>query len=231
MDPRFLEALPPNISALVKRIEAYSGVAIQVEQYDRDVPACAVDESEAKVCFPDLDSIKPREMLHELLHIERNWPEMVPQLFTTNEESEPHVTLIGKIDNALEHLVIVPREKDYGFEPFGPWNEKIGPKWQQRFWSKIEGADDRRLNLLLSWLSVDFLVTDQTIRALAQEALRETGLLDEAQNFSSAMRQVLDRKEFMAATAVRFLQLPPKSVGLYLFDVRAGKCIRFAVRN
>lgn len=221
MEARFLETLPSKISALALRIEAYSGVEIQVTQYGRDVPACKVSECEAIIYFPRLDSIEPRKMLHELLHIERNWPQMIPQLFTSNDTSWPHVEMIGKVDNALEHLVIIPREMDYGFEPFAPWNAKIRPKWQRGFWTEICHPDERRGNLLLSWLSVDFLATDGALRRLAQNALQEEGLLENAQEFSAAMRESLDQKDRMAASAVRFLRLPPESVTLDLFDVRA----------
>lgn len=57
---------------------------------------------------------------HELLHIERYWMEHVPQLYPADRRNWKNC---AQMENALEHLVIVPREADYGFDPHRHWNE------------------------------------------------------------------------------------------------------------
>jgi len=218
METRYRELLDSKGRALIDRIESYGSAEIGIEQCDEG-PACVVSEEEATICFPNLDSISPEAFVHELLHIERNWPERVPQLFSNVEEPR-RIQAIGTIDNDIEHLVIGPKIADYGFDPHDHWNRKIAEKWRMRFWERTQGAQDLRANLLLGYLTAQFLVSDESIKEGTDDVLRANGFLAEGLQFVSEMRGALASKEQMVSIAVHYLGMPLDSVRLDLFDIQ-----------
>jgi hypothetical protein len=65
--------------------------------------------------------------------IQRYWIEHAPQLEPLlNHESNWDVT--GRIENVLEHLVIVPREANFGFAPRPQWDEVARREWGAYPW-------------------------------------------------------------------------------------------------
>jgi hypothetical protein len=227
MEALYKAKLPPNITALVDRIESFARHEISVAVDTRPVSprspnpdrlAARVTEREATILLRSSDVFPPHDVLHELLHIERLWLEGIPQVLPLHDPELGTVT--SAIENALEHLVIVPREADYGFDPYPYWNETSRRNWQAYPWPTISDASTRRRNCLLFWLTASQLVNDDGVKALAERSLTDEGLLDEARRFSARIVEKLASKPQAISAALRFLKIPPADVHIVKFDIQ-----------
>ncbi len=221
MDWRILDLLPDAGRQLVAEIEAFSGLPVDTVEDPRRVrESCYVTNEKATILVPSLSAIDPDGILHEVLHIHRNWPGRVPLILPTNRGSQTLVDLYGKFDNQLEHLVIVPWQAKLGRSVTNRWADRLKKEWSSRFWESIPHAQDRRANLLLSYLSVRLIVADIGLTQLAQGELQELGLLDPAEEYLQSASAALGNKPRLAGVTFKHLGLPPDECRLVTLDVR-----------
>jgi hypothetical protein len=206
MDRSFRERLPSSAVPLVAEIEEALGRAIEVRQGEREMGS--VDAAslwcggrDGNIYYFHPDDFVAQAGVHELLHLHRWWVEKVPQLVPVDEQPGNTWRLTSQIENALEHLVIVPREADYGFEPYNHWNRVATQTWA----GQLPGWQPH----LLAYLTVDGLVTDQRVKDNARRILRERKLLEKAITFSRAVRQRLAEKRSLLSFVVPALGLDP----------------------
>lgn len=230
MNSRFKELLPGNVQRLVDEIEDFASLQVEVHPNLRplsstepnpDTLGCKVSESRAVIYYRKEEHFLPQAVLHELLHVRRYWVEQVPRILPVENGERARIT--SQIENTLEHLVIVPREENYGFEPYVFWNETARKNWMRYPWPDITSAWARRKNCLLGWLTVNYLVRDQGVRKAAEEVLRKEGLLLDAQNFAAKIQRVLLHKPRAISAVTRFLVIPQGEAQLVYFDVRNRK--------
>lgn len=218
MDTFFKTQLPPDIAKLVDDIESFARREILVEVDTRPVSpsspnpdrlAVHVTPTEARILLRSRDVFRPHDVLHELLHIERLWVEQIPQLLPIHDPHGNRSRIAGDIENALEHLVIVPREANYGFDPYPYWNETSRRNWAGYPWPTMTDPWSRRKACLLGWLTVFYLVNDSVGRCHVEECLRKEGLLEEAHRFGARIGEKLRISKPQAQSAVlRFLEIP-----------------------
>jgi hypothetical protein len=229
MQPEFRERLPANVLALLDKIEAAAGQEIRVEANPHPVSptdpspeamAASVGEDAATIYIRSPELFVVQGALHELLHIERYWVKRVPQILPTADAFDAdRISITSDIENCLEHLVIVPEEAKYGFEPFGYWNKTFAANWGSHPWPDMKNSWSRRKNCLLGWMTTSCLATDEAVKALASSAVQAEGHWLEAQKFAAkVVGQVVGDKAGALATVVRFLQIPPHEVELVTFD-------------
>lgn len=171
------------------------------------------------------DVFPPHGVLHELLHIRRYWIEAVPQVMPTrgDEDSSERWRITSQIENALEHLVIVPMEADFGSDPYPYWNETVKKNWSRYPWPEIQDPWARRAICLVGSLSARFLVNETRVRDLAESCIAKEGLLVEARRFHEKIARVLNSKPAAVSAVLRFLRIPFEEVALVAFDVRQRK--------
>lgn len=234
MDNAYRAQLPANVAALVTRIEDFANREIQVTVDTRPVSetdpnpdrqAIEVTERRATIYLRRKDSFPIHGVLHELLHIERFWLEGIPQVLPLRDPDGDRLRITSSIENVLEHQIIVPREADYGFEPYAYWNETELQLWGQYPWPSITNPWSRRKNFLLAWLTVSTLVTERNIKALAENSLQMEGLFEEAERFAEKIRQTIHSKPRAVRTVLLFLGIPVSDVKLVEFDVKNEKRI------
>lgn len=234
MDEYFKSQLPSQVTDLVDRIEIFAGREINVVIDTRPVSptdpnpdrlATEVTENSATIYLRERTKFPTHGVLHELLHIERFWIEGVPQILPLNDPTGSNLQVTSSIENTLEHLIIVPREEVYGFEPYSYWNETDGRLWSMYPWPSIPDAWARRKNFLLGWLSVSSLVTDPDVRGHVESCLKKEGLWEEALKFTEKIAKTIASKPRAISTVLRFVNIPLKDVQLVKFDVLQGKRI------
>ncbi len=76
-----------------------------------DSEALYRDHERAYISIPDAGNINPNAIVHEVLHLHRYWVEAIPQMDAVNDVCQD-VELMTSIDNTLEHLMMVPQERD-----------------------------------------------------------------------------------------------------------------------
>jgi len=223
MDTIFKAQLPLEIVTLVDSIESFAKREISIEVNTRppsptspnpDSPVTRITPTEATILLRSRDLFRQHDVLHELLHIERMWVEQIPQLMARDDprilvSHGARSKIAGDIENALEHLVIVPREANYGFDPFPYWNETSRKNWSDYPWPAMTDTWRRRKACFLGWLTVFYLVNDLEVKRHVEECLRDEGLLDEARRFSARIGEKLRVSKQQAQSAVlRFLEIP-----------------------
>jgi hypothetical protein len=227
------EALPDNIGRLVDEIEAFAGLSIKVVLIPKvpsptdpnpDSTACQVTEDSATIIIRS-EWVQPEAILHELLHIQRYLVEGIPQVHPILGEKAPEGNwqILNQIENELEHLVIVPRMADYGFEPYDYWNKTEQRNWSRYPWPENTVPWDRRRNCLRGSLAAAFIVTDPEVKQLIEKGIAQEGLLTETRLFTAKIRSVLDSKPRAIAAFLRFLPLAYKEVTVVRFDVKNRK--------
>ena len=171
------------------------------------------------------DAITPSGITHELLHIYRYWVEAVPQVMPIEGADTMNWRTTSSIENALEHLVIVPREETYGVYDEEFWNKISRTFWDKYPWPGNDYPWSRRKDCLLGWLSCMEIVTDEAVRDLAKECIDKEGYLTEAIKFHEKIMRVLLDKPRALSTVMRFLPIPFTEVLLVTFDIRKRKRI------
>lgn len=176
-------------------------------------------EAHATIRSHNFDSVDARGATHELLHIHRAWVEGIPQLRPVKAEPTlENFRACSLIENDLEHLIVVPREKDYGFDSAAYWNDTAKNFWDNYPWPLVPRPAGRRNNALLARLTLE-LASDPAIWAQAKECLVAEGLYAEAERFAGRIKEFLPNKPRAVACALRFLKFPREYFCLVYLDV------------
>lgn len=229
MDQRFLQKLDSETQLLVKEIEDFASTEIQVRPTpappkrsaaNPKAVALLASEKGATLLYRDEKDFRPQPVLHELLHLHRYWVDFVPQFLPVDDPDGDKTKIASQIENTLEHLIIVPKEQDYGFDPYAYYNETTKKNWENYPWPEISELWARRKNCFLNWLSTNFLVTESDVKVLAEWCLRKEALLDEAKSFSDKIGRIRNSKERCISTAIRFLRIPRDEATMAYLDIR-----------
>jgi len=154
----------------------------------------------------------------------------VPQLLPNDDSAISNCEVTSRIENNLEHLVIVPKEMKYGFDPYKYWNNTMKVSWQ-KFDPSSMNSFAVRMNCLLGWLTVANLVTDSTVVSLAQAKVESLGLLSEAIKFNSRIIKHRASKAKQIACVVEYLGIPLNEVVLVYIDVKTHSRIEVPVKQ
>ncbi|MFQ5995106.1 MAG: hypothetical protein ACE5K1_08410 [Acidiferrobacterales bacterium] len=229
MQQRFFQRLSGGVQQLVQELENFAGVEIDVRP--APVPSgetaanpkaviLAASEEGAALLYRNEDAFGPRLVLHELLHLQRYWIDCVPQLMPVSDPDGDKTRIANEIENTLEHLVIVPREAAYGFDPYSFYRESATKSWETYPWPDIKESWARRKTCFLNWLTATLLVKEDEITSLAERSLNQEGLYEEAKRFSDKIGEVVNSKERCISTVVRFLRIPRNEAALGYLDIR-----------
>lgn len=226
---RFLRMLPSHIRTLFDSIEAFTGKLIHVvDTVPRGIsaPACKIDAAQAILFLgnPATDNIQ--SITHELLHIRRRWVEGIPQfaLKPSSNSSSLHAiaahALVNHFENTLEHLNIVPREAEYGFDPY-PFRNSMA----LQAWRSFNPQDTRSFGELLRCLQQRLVlnyVTDPLVQEVAFAYLRKVGLFDVAEQFNERILRCNANKNMQAANVASAFEVPPHLFQLTFCDARTN---------
>lgn len=162
---------------------------------------------------------------HELLHLRRWWLEGVPLLYHGVSDVKARCE---QLENELEHQVIVPREADYGFDPFARWNGVYGEKWRGQPFSLFEERAVVRQSCMMDWLGTN-LITDERAVMLMEQKIKEMGFLEEADDFSRGVRRRLHDKAQTVAFLCKCMGYAEGVVRLRIYNAVAGTISEEAV--
>lgn len=232
---KVLSTLPQKAVDLVSEIEEFAGTEIGFQDYtilkmagskDTDSEAIYADHTRAYVSVPDLDSINSMAVVHELLHLKRYWIDGVPQMEAKDDRGS-NVELAAAIDNCLEHLVIVPLERDYGFDPGPHWLSESEKHWADFPWPNYPPMA-QRMHALIGWLTTS-LVNDAPHKAAIRTKLDSISMSGEAERLHSRVMSLLNSKPRTVSAVLRFLKVPRHAVELVVLDVRNKRQIRLPI--
>lgn len=227
MRNRVLSILPTASLDLLEIIEEFAGLEVKFagreefpDQTDTgEATEAASIHSDSATVFVLGDEPTPAGITHELHHIQRYWCEMIPQIVP--HFNHPHNwTMTGMIEDALEHIIIIPKDAAIGFPNSEHWNNCLRPYWDTYPWPLVKDKVVRRMHVFSGWLNCMEHATDHNIIALAAECISKEGLFDDAKKFHTSIRECIHHKPSAIAQFLKYTGLPHGKFGLVTFDIR-----------
>jgi hypothetical protein len=256
MQSEYKDQLPASLQDLVDEIETAAGVEISVKRAP-DLPVNMLadlgwgdmggpvtlrltlwyksDLRATDGCYP----VPFAMCCHELLHFKRSVVEHVPCVFSIRDVPQSHpdpaarVTTVLGIETLLEHLVIEPQVRKYGFDY--PLNFCCGAYWEHvppRPWATPEFKV--HWQLMNEYLQTVFLCENITVKRCASQVMQGLGWLDQARAAADLMAQALrfagdptmavEAKAATALVACIAFQIPVGAMGL-LYQYRNLKML------
>lgn len=234
MQAEFLDRLSLEVRALVEAVERASGVEVVVSidasragrgPEGKGILACHIEPQAVSLLTPTTDYFPDGAVVHELLHVRRLLVERVPRISENVDFEAWHPglgTSLTDLDNALEHLVIVPEELSLRPERADHWGGVMATVWGGRL-DDLKDAEDQRRWALLHWVFMRHVVPTSAAMATAVSALEHLGLIPEANEFQTILVPELGNKERAVRVCFDHLCLPLGAATLEYLDCRTGK--------
>lgn len=230
MEPKYLAMLPGELAESMRLAEEKARCTIEVRPYPPGMPhdGFAVANMglegsgtpdarwDATIYFLGAD-IDRRSMIHEALHIRRNWLEQVPRLMVADEVPDDFAIDVAGLENSLEHLTIVPIERAY--EP-----EAADAHWSSLYDRLLATppaghAKALRRSLLSHWAMLQLALPHLRANETGRAALRSHGLTTAARKYVQAMKALQSDKRGQILCAIRHYDLPAEGLRIVRYVV------------
>jgi hypothetical protein len=130
---KIIGKLSSPVKNLLDYIEEYAGFEIEftentfpINQTDPNpnAPVGEFSSTYGKIYVKDSANTDEEGILHMLLFMKRYWIDKVPQIVPA-QNPDNNFKITSSIERNLERLIIIPQEKEYGFDSFPYWNETM----------------------------------------------------------------------------------------------------------
>ena len=185
--------------------------AISPTDPNPDAPACYVSRNGGVIQLRSWGDVSVNAVTHELLHLERYIENSIPQL-TPKSSSEERWKITSDIENTLEHLSIVPLEREYGFDPAPYWRATFKSNWDNLLERDFNEFALKK-NAMLGYTTLP-LAEDAQLEAQVSKILDEIGFLEEAVEFRSKMNRLKPEKAKQLAYVCKSLGISRGDVEL-----------------
>lgn len=228
----FRAMLPPSGLALLHEIEAFAGPnRIGLGQrgttdHLREKIHADFGMERASIMFPagpGAHPWTPDDLVHELVHIYRQWNLGAPWLSTAATDTDSW-ELVGQLANHIEHFAMRAQETALGARNVAGYRSNAR---QQFDYAQKPGMQPVmvRYYALAGWLFSDEFDDDLYSEALG--FLRRAGGLDEAERFKREATAAIDDPVRLCSLAVAVFNLT--NVHLVYYDIRNRRIVRAAV--
>lgn len=230
----FLNSIPPALRELPQRVRARTGIAVSVQEIDEAFAQRHPSFANAAAVL-DIDHVQqaitirvahaalsPRVIAHELIHLKRNVLESVPKFFPVASASAAEIQSIYLLENALEHLFVVPEEiAAY------PEAEAL---WAHDYAAWVESSKHNGFALCLHWFFLRLVLPDQ--KAVAEacaahlNAMQDPYLIRVAEYLRRTLQDQRPDKLAMQQTLLKAIDPALRSqIAIGRFAVRDGRLI------
>ncbi len=235
MQPEFLDRLNASVQDFVRDVEEGAGVAIQViptTRLDTGGPfghgnlEVVVRARQVLLHVPTNGYFPDGAVRHEALHVKRCHIDGVPQLVLADAVAWDHgvANMLSLLDNAIEHVVIVPQELQFHPERRDHWEAVM-----QRVCDDLPQIPPVELCLAvcMHWAFLRHVLAGSKQAQIMSVFASEHGLLDIANNFADRLLSVADSKEEMVRLLFdEFPQIGRGRAGLDYINSVTGTCHR-----
>jgi len=233
MKSAYLSKLQHDIRSLVYKIEQYidDEINIKIDKSRKDILACEVDKYGATILIPEADFFPDGSVLHELLHIHRLCLEKVPRLVVCDKYWTPELEKgITKLDNNLEHFIIVPKEFGLRPEQKECWRSYINKELENfHFLNHIKNDQERRA--LIYWAFINHALPEAALISKAGVLIESLGIMDRASQFLDATISCIDEKDKLVKVCFEHLNLPVDIGCLEYIDCKNKLCYETPLDN
>lgn len=211
MQLEYFSRLSEPIKKFVQEVEAGANIEIQVipdARLNAGGPAgqgnleIIIESQYARLFAPTNGYFPDGAVRHEMLHVKRFHIDGVPKLALAEEKAwdKRFSDALGALDNAIEHIVIVPEELK--FHPERRWHwEAVMRNVCSELQSIPEG--ERCLAGCLHWTFLRHVLSDSPHTKTMKDFLLQYELLAIAEKFVDQFLAVLSSKEEMVCVLFR----------------------------
>jgi hypothetical protein len=229
MQHEFFARLSPAVQSLVKSLEAKTGLDVTVEvspDRARNL-ACTVDEAGATLKTYSVDYFPDGGVFHELRHIERLTVEGLPRLIDNPGSAAWTWDIdeaLHKLDNTLEHFVIVPEELSAFPERHDRWTESLFSMWREDV-PGLEPGQEQTSWALVNAVFTSLAFPGSEVELLAMQTLTSLNLMEKFHALHAAVLPVVKSKEDLVRVVFDHLGVPRDIAKFKYLDVQ-GKALR-----
>jgi hypothetical protein len=211
MQPEYLALIGQSVQSFVREVEEAANVDIQVICVDKPTdtlevviaaPTCELRIPKNRRYFPD------GAVRHEVLHVKRFLVDRVPMLVLADKE-EPDDQLdaaLHDLDNAIEHVLIVPEEIHFHPERRQCWEHNMRIECARLYGFS---ADDRAYALCMHWTFLRHVLPGSPAIEVAREFAVKHALLELAIRFEEEFLSLATSKEELVRLVLcRFPHIP-----------------------
>lgn len=219
MQSEYLDRLSESVRQLVLHVEEGAGVEIRVVpdsgQNDGGTTgqgnlAINIQSQRVRLFAPTNDYFPDGAVRHEVLHVRRFHVEGVPKLALADDApwNKAFSDAMGALDNAIEHVIIVPEEL------------RLNPERRQHWEMVMQGVcaelpcvpeGELLLAVCLHWVFIKHVLPDSPLAEFIQEFMEERGLFATADIFAEQFLSVIDSKEEIVRLIFQSFPDIPKS--------------------
>lgn len=212
MQPEYLDRLGASLQSFVREIEQAAAVDIHVVCVDQPndtlgvviaAPTCELRIPKNRRYFPD------GAVRHEVLHVKRFLVDRVPMLELADAEEPDDDQLAAELrnlDNAIEHVLIVPEEIRLHPERRQHWEEVMGRACAGLC---CMPAVDRAYALCMHWTFLRSVLPGSPAIEVAREFAMKHALIELAIRFEEDFLSLATSKEELVRLVLcRFPHIP-----------------------
>jgi hypothetical protein len=219
MQPEYLARLSEPLQQFILEVEKGTGVDINVilaiKQNDGGTTgqgklAVVINAQSVQLFAPTNGYFPEGGVRHEVLHVQRFHVEGVPKLSLADSEDwdRSFSDALGDLDNAIEHVVIVPVELQFHPERRDHW-EAVMRNVCLGLPDVPEG--ERRLAVCLHWTFLRHVLPDSPLVEIVKTFAQKHALLEMADHFADQFISAAASKEELVRLI--FLTFPEISKG------------------
>jgi hypothetical protein len=242
MQTEYINRLGKMVRSIVKEIEAQIGfeITVKVDAAQEHLrPAkhrgmrCEMDEYKAEISIASTEYFPDASVFHELQHIRRFLVDGVPKLIVCEDYElwDPQLdNAIIRLDNNLEHLVIVPIELREFPERRAYWEERFEAQISLLSKGSLSETDSRWAASLVS-ASVQHLGLGRQVCEMADVIVRSLGAESLTRRYREVLAANISSKEQLARATFDRFELPLPAACLEYIDTSQGSSRQVALRE
>ncbi|MBB5393816.1 MULTISPECIES: hypothetical protein [unclassified Herbaspirillum] len=233
MQPEYLARLNEPVQQFVLDVEEGAGVEINVildsKQNEGGTTgqgklAVVIDAKSIQLFAPTNGYFPDGAVRHEVLHVRRFHVEGVPKLALADSEEwdKGFSDALGALDNAIEHIIIVPEELQFHSDRRKHWETVM-----QRVCSELPHVPEgeRCLAVCLHWTFLRHVLPDSPVVEIARSFANKHALLELADHFADRFKAVAASKEKLVHLLFHtFPEIPKNRVALEYINSVTGTC-------
>jgi hypothetical protein len=229
MQSEYLARLVEPVQEFIFEVEAGAGLEIKVildSKLNERGPAgngtleVAINPNGIQLFAPTNGYFPDGAVRHEVLHVQRFHIDGVPKLVLARKERDYGFSnVLGGLDIAIEHVVIVPVELQFHPERREHWEVMMSLVWSD-FPYVPEG--DRCLAACLHWTFLRHVLPSSPQIVTAKNLMNGHGLLRKANDFSDQFLSAASKEEMVRILFLTFPEIPKNRAALEYINSITG---------
>lgn len=242
MQTEYLDRLGDVVRFLVEEVEAQIGFEITVRAdaaIRQRLPSehrsmrCEMDEYKAEISIASTGYFPDASVFHELQHIRRFLVDGVPKLIVCDDYElwAPELdNAILRLDNNLEHLVIVPIELSQFPERRAYWEERFEAQLSRLSSGSLSEVDSRWAAALVG-ASVQHLGLGRQVCEMADAVSQSLRAESLTKTYRDVLAATISSKEQLARATFDCFDLPLPAACLEYIDTKQGSSRHVALKE